>query len=141
MKLHEFASEFRDLISVVALDKHIPESAIERFSEDIDLTFLGMELSDKNCSKTIKKIEQVMIAGAEFEKIEAERSSRSKSMYVWFGDEANRVKLEIGSSIRPDPFDKRTIKTYIQDFLERNDGLEDIEKYELEEVTLNSACQ
>ena len=85
MKLHENPSEFKDLISIVAADKHLPESAIERdyyivlllnnlanseyvdkcvfkggtslskcypdsierFSEDIDLTFLGMDLVQK----------------------------------------------------------------------------------------------
>lgn len=175
MKLHEFPEEFRDLISIVATDKHLPESAIERdyyivmllqnlanseyaeksvfkggtslskcypgsierFSEDIDLTYLGMDESDKVCDKTIKKIEKIMTVGADIEKIDAERSNRSKSMLVWFGDKSNRVKLEIGSSIRPDPYSKRTLKTYIQEFLEKHDGAEDIAKYELEEITLN----
>lgn len=175
MKLHEFPNEFKDLISIVAADKHLPESAIERdyyivlllknladseyvekcvfkggtslskcypgsierFSEDIDLTFLGMDESDKVCNKTIKKIEKVMTIGADTEKIDAERSNRSKSMFVWFGDKRNRVKLEIGSSVRPDPYSKKTLKTYIQEFLEEHDGAEDIAKYELQEVTLN----
>lgn len=175
MKLHEFPDEFRDLISIVAIDKHLPESAIERdyyivmllqnlanseyaekcvfkggtslskcypgsierFSEDIDLTYLGMDESDKVCNKTIKKIETVMTVGADVEKIGEERSNRSKSMLVWFGDKSNRVKLEIGSSIRPDPYSKRTLKTYIQEFLEEHDGAEDIAKYELEEISLN----
>ena len=175
MKLHEFENEFKDLISIVAADKNLPESAIERdyfivfllkklaeseyvekcvfkggtslskcypgsidrFSEDIDLTFLGMDESDKVCDKTIKKIEKVMTVGAETEKIDSERSNRSKSMYVWFGDELNRVKLEIGSSVRTDPFSKRTLKTYIQEFLEEHNGTDDITKYELCEVTLN----
>ncbi len=175
MKLHEFPNEFKDLISIVAADKHLPESAIERdyyivlllknladseyvekcvfkggtslskcypgsierFSEDIDLTYLGMDESDKICDKTIKKIEKVMTVGADTEKIDAERSNRSKSMFVWFGDKRNRVKLEIGSSVRPDPYSKKTLKTYIQEFLEEHDGAEDIAKYELQEVTLN----
>lgn len=175
MKLHDFPNEFKDLISIVAADKHLPESAIERdyyivlllknladseyvekcvfkggtslskcypgsierFSEDIDLTFLGMDESDKVCDKTIKKIEKVMTVGADTEKIDAERSNRSKSMFVWFGDKRNRVKLEIGSSVRPDPYSKKTLKTYIQEFLEEHDGAEDIAKYELQEVTLN----
>lgn len=175
MKLHEFPNEFKDLISIVAADKHLPESAIERdyyivlllknladseyvekcvfkggtslskcypgsierFSEDIDLTFLGMDESDKVCDKTIKKIEKVMTVGDDTEKIDAERSNRSKSMFVWFGDKKNRVKLEIGSSVRPDPYSKKTLKTYIQEFLEEHDGAEDIAKYELQEVTLN----
>lgn len=175
MRLHEFTNEFKDLISIVAADKHLPESAIERdyyivlllknladseygdrcvfkggtslskcypgsierFSEDIDLTFLGMDESDKVCDKTIKKIEKVMTVGANTEKIDAERSNRSKSMFVWFGDKANRVKLEIGSSVRPDPYSKKTLKTYIQEFLEAHNGAEDIAKYELKAVTLN----
>lgn len=175
MKLHEFPDEFRDLISIVAIDKHLPESAIERdyyivmllqnlanseyaekcvfkggtslskcypgsierFSEDIDLTYLGIEESDKVCDKTIKKIEKIMTVGADIEKIDAERSNRSKSMLVWYGDKSNRVKLEIGSSIRPDPYSKKTLKTYIQEFLEEHDGEEDIARYELEEISLN----
>ena len=102
MKLHEHPEDFRDLITLTAREKHIPESAIardyyivymlqklehsemadqcvfkggtslskcypgsiERFSEDIDLTFLGMELSDKACSRAIKKIEEIMTEGA-----------------------------------------------------------------------------
>lgn len=141
MKLHTHPEEFRELITVVANEKHISESAVERdyyivmmlksladspyadqcvfkggtslskcypgsidrFSEDIDLTFLGMELSDKACDKAIKKIETIMAAGAQMEKIVEERSNRSKSMYVWFGNPENRVKLEIGSTVRPDP--------------------------------------
>ncbi len=175
MKLHEFPNEFKELISIVAADKHLPESAIERdyyivlllqnlaeseyakncvfkggtslskcypgsierFSEDIDLTFLGMSLSDKACDKAIKNIEKVMTVGAKTEKIDAERSNRSKSMYIWFDNESNRVKLEIGSSVRPDPYSEKTLKTYIQEFLEEHNSNEDIEKYELREVTLN----
>lgn len=175
MKLHEFPSEFRDLISIVAKDKHLPESAIERdyyivlllknladseyiekcvfkggtslskcypgsierFSEDIDLTFLGMDENDKTCDKAIKRIEKIMTVGAFTDKINEERSNRSKSMYVWFGDKSNRVKLEIGSSVRPDPYSKKILKTYIQEFLEQHNGIEDVIKYELEEITLN----
>ena len=119
-----------------SLSKCYPGS-IERFSEDIDLTYLGMDESDKVCDKTIKKIEKIMTLGADIEKIDAERSNRSKSMLVWFGDKSNRVKLEIGSSIRPDPYSKKALKTYIQDFLEEHEGAEDIAKYELEEIALN----
>lgn len=119
-----------------SLSKCYPGS-IERFSEDIDLTFLGMELPDKECDRTIKAIEAVMSAGAKTEKIGAERSPRSKSMWVWFDDEANRVKLEIGSSVRPDPYSKRQVKTYIQEFLEARNGAEDIERFGLTAITVN----
>lgn len=176
MKLHTYPEEFQELISVVANDKHISESAVERdyyivmmlkaladspyaehcvfkggtslskcypgsidrFSEDIDLTFLGMELSDKACDKAIKKIETVMSASAQTEKIPQERSDRSKSMYVWFGEPENRVKLEIGSTIRPDPYSKRTVKTYIHEFLESHGFADDIVRFGLTSVEINT---
>lgn len=176
MKLHTFPEEFRQLITVVANDKHISESAVERdyyivmmlkaladspyaeqcvfkggtslskcypgsidrFSEDIDLTFLGMDLSDKACDKAIKKIEAVMSAGAQTEKIPQERSDRSKSMYVWFGSQEDWVKLEIGSNVRPDPYSKKTVKTYFHEFLESRGFEEDIIRFELSPVEINT---
>ena len=119
-----------------SLSKCYPGS-IERFSEDIDLTFLGMELSDKVCDKSIKQIEAIMTADAQTDKITAERSNRSKSMYVWFANEDNKIKLEIGSSVRPDPYSKKTLKSYIHEFLEEQGAEDDIQKFELTSVTLN----
>lgn len=119
-----------------SLSKCYPGS-IERFSEDIDLTFLGMDCTDKECDRAIKRIEAVMTVGADTEKIIIERSNRSKSMYVWFGTRENQIKLEIGSSIRPDPFAKKSLKTYIQEYLEENGYDEAIARYELEEVRIN----
>ena len=119
-----------------SLSKCYPGS-IERFSEDIDLTFLGMELSDKACDKNIKRIENIMTAGAEKKKIPEERSDRSKSMYVWFENEDNKIKLEIGSSVRPDPYSTKTFKSYIHEFLEEQGAEDDIKKFELAPVTLN----
>ncbi len=176
MKLHLYPDTFRQLISVVAYDKHISESAVERdyyivkmlkaladspygtqcvfkggtslskcypgsidrFSEDIDLTFLGMGLPDKICDKTIKKIEAVMSAQGQTEKIPAERSARSKSMFVWFGSPETRIKLEIGSTVRPDPYSKRSMKTYIQEFLENRGFEEDILRFALTPVEINT---
>ena len=119
-----------------SLSKCYPGS-IERFSEDIDLTFLGMDLSDNVCDKNIKRIEKIITHGAQTDKIPEERSPRSKSIYVWFGNENNKIKLEIGSSVRPDPYSKKTFKSYIHEFLEELDEEEDIKKYELTSVTLN----
>lgn len=119
-----------------SLSKCYPGS-IERFSEDIDLTFLGMDLSDNVCDKTIKKIEKIMTEGAETKKIPNERNSRSKSIYVWFENKDNKIKIEIGSSVRPDPYSKKTFKSYIHEYLEEIGKNEEIKKYEFSPVTLN----
>lgn len=76
-------------------------------------------------------------------KIEAERNDRNKSSYVWFDDEDKehgRIKLEIGSSINPEPYEKRKLKTYIQEYLE-SIGLKDVVfEYQLTEVEINVLC-
>jgi hypothetical protein len=116
MKLHTFLDEFRDLIAIVADRKHLPESAIERDYYIVCLlknlaespyaeqcVFKGGTSLSKCYPGSIERfIEAAMTVGAETEKIIAERSNRSKSMYVWFGTRENQIKLEIGSSIRPD---------------------------------------
>lgn len=119
-----------------SLSKCYPES-ISRFSEDIDLTFIPKkELGKNQYNKILKKIEKIIIGNANSQKIEDERSDRSKSSYVWF-EEDSRVKLEIGSSVMPDPYEERTFKTYIQEFLEYKDMINEVREYELEEVKVN----
>lgn len=56
-----------------------------------------------------------MTNGLLVEKINTERSERNKSSYVWFNDAHDKVKFEIGSSVRPDPFGYKKIKSYIQE--------------------------
>ena len=118
-----------------SLSKCYPGS-IERFSEDIDLTFLGMNKEDNYCDKTIKKIEKVMTIGFNTRKINEERNKRNKSMFVWFDNEENKIKLEIGSSVKPDPYSKKTLKSYIHEYLELTMP-EYIEKFKLKSVTIN----
>ena len=124
-----------------SLSKCYPNS-INRFSEDIDLTFIPNEsYTDKKYSKALKQVEEVITHGYLTEKIDAERNSRNKSSYVWPTDEdknACRVKLEIGSSVRPDPYTRKTMKTYIQEYLEVQGIHEAIYEFELEEVRVNA---
>ena len=120
-----------------SLSKCYP-GTIERFSEDIDLTYIPHEsLSDKQYERILKNIESIMSKGLCFEKITEERKQRSKSSYIWKQEKTERIKLEIGSSIRPEPYSKRSIKTYIHEFLEFNNSFDDIAKYELNEISLN----
>ena len=59
-------------------------------------------------------------------------------MYVWYNDPENRVKLEIGSTVRSDPYQKMPVKTYIQEFPESVGFTDDIERFELETVEINT---
>lgn len=124
-----------------SLSKCYP-GTINRFSEDIDLTFIPQEdLGNKQYDKKLKQIEKVMSAGFNMEKIPSERNDRNKSSWVWFEGEdreTSQVKLEIGSSVRPDPYDKRTLQTYIQDYLE-NRGMEDaVAEFGLQPISINT---
>lgn len=138
-KLEE--SEYADVCVFkggTSLSKCYP-GTINRFSEDIDLTFIpNEELTKKQYDKTLKKIETVMSEGFEIEKIPEERNDRNKSAFVWLADDTDtRIKLEIGSSVRPDPYGKRALKTYIQEYLESADMWDVIAEFDLEEVRIN----
>ena len=116
-----------------SLSKCYPGS-INRFSEDIDLTFIPVEdMNNKKYSRALKRIENTISAGFLMEKIEAERNDRNKSAYVW-----PRIKLEIGSSVRPDPFSKRSMKTYIQEYLDAKGMHNVVEEFDLQEVNVNT---
>lgn len=124
-----------------SLSKCYPGS-IERFSEDIDLTFLPQEeMGNKQYDRRLKQIEKAMTSGFRLEKITGERNDRNKSAYVWFNDKngANgRIKLEIGSSIRPDPYRPMPVKTYVQEFLEAKGMLREVDEFGLSQVTVNT---
>ena len=124
-----------------SLSKCYPGS-INRFSEDIDLTFIPVEdMNNKKYSRALKRIENTISAGFLMEKIEAERNDRNKSAYVWPENESRetcRIKLEIGSSVRPDPFSKRSMKTYIQEYLDAKGMHNVVEEFDLQEVNVNT---
>jgi predicted nucleotidyltransferase component of viral defense system len=123
-----------------SLSKCYPNS-IERFSEDIDLTYIPEnEMSNKQISRKLKSIEKSLIGKGHYEKINGERNDRNKSSFVWFNEEfkdIENIKLEIGSSVKPHPYSKKTLKSYIHEYLESINENEAIEEYELLEISLN----
>lgn len=143
--LHQLAkSEYADACVFkggTSLSKAYPGS-IERFSEDVDLTYAPDEkLTNNQYSRKLKQIEKIMSEGADLDKISSERNDRNKSSFVlWEEDRSSKIKLEIGSSVRPDPYEKRIIKTYIQEYLEHIGNEEVIKEYDLRSVMLNTLC-
>lgn len=124
-----------------SLSKCYPGS-INRFSEDIDLTFIPTnDMSNKQYDKALKSAEDAITHGFQIEKIKEERSDRNKSSYVWPKCENRdncQIKLEIGSLVRPDPFTKRQMKTYIQEYLELQEMNDIIMEYDLKAVSINT---
>ncbi len=123
-----------------SLSKCYPNS-IERFSEDIDLTYIPEEtLTNKQIGKKLKSVEKYLIGEGKSESIDDERNDRNKSSYVWFSDqykEDERIKLEIGSSVRPHPFEKKQLKSYVQEFLEGIGEADAVNEYQLKAVIVN----
>lgn len=134
-------SEFADVCVFkggTSLSKCYP-SSIKRFSEDVDLTYLPTEgASDQQIEKKIKKIEKIMSEGFDSEFEAGWRRKRAKASNVFFtlGDNQYKIKLEIGSSVRPDPYEKKTLKAYVHEQLEQMNMPERIQQYELAPVTL-----
>lgn len=120
-----------------SLSKCYPHS-IERFSEDIDLTYLGMDEDDKTCDKAIRNIISVMTDGAHTEKIPGEGNARNKSRNVWFDSQSTYIKIEIGSSVRPEPYGPKTIKSYIHEYLEESGKAAAVDRFNLHSVTINT---
>ncbi len=124
-----------------SLSKCYPGS-INRFSEDIDLTFVSPEaMSNKQYDKTLKRVESAIVTGFNWEKINAERNARNKSSYVWSQNEERdscKVKIEIGSSVIPEPFSMKEVKTYIQEYLDASGMHQASSEFELEPVTVNT---
>ena len=120
-----------------SLSKCYPGS-IERFSEDIDLTFVPDEgMTNKQIEHKLKAIEKLMTVDAETESIPEERNERNKSIYFWNGNRDSKIKLEIGSSVRPEPYGSKTLITYIQEYLEGRGYSDVLSEYELKPVTIN----
>jgi predicted nucleotidyltransferase component of viral defense system len=123
-----------------SLSKCYPGS-IQRFSEDIDLTYIPKcGMSNHQVSNELKSIERVLIGEGKFEKIGRERNDRNKSSYVWFSEEfraEERIKLEIGSSVRPHPYGKKEFKSYIHEYLEFINEREAIDEFQLKKVRIN----
>jgi len=94
-----------------------------------------MEEEDKICEKHLKQLISSITAEMNIFKIPGEGNQRSKSRNIEV-EENEYIKLEIGSSVKPDPYGKRNVKSYIQEYLEYINKPELIDKYQLKEIEL-----
>jgi predicted nucleotidyltransferase component of viral defense system len=114
-----------------SLSKCYPNS-IERFSEDIDLSYLPPENVTKSTKENhLKKIEASVVDGFHFEPIPTERNPLSKSAWAWIIDPRYRIKVELGANVMAKPFHKKVIRSYLHEYLEFSKQQSVIEQYEL----------
>lgn len=120
---------------------------IERFSEDIDLQLLNFEGGDSKKKNLIKKIEADISKGLvllDGHPRESKSGNIRKTIYSYvrlieehdFFQGSQELVLEINAMSTPEPYEKREIKTYISEFLEKTNR-DYINEYELESFTVN----
>lgn len=120
---------------------------IERFSEDIDLQLVNFDGGDSKKKNFIKKIEAEITVGLqklENHKRESKSGNIRKTIYSYekytdgdnFFQGSQELVLEINSMSTPEPYEKREIKPYISEFLEKTNK-EYIREYELESFYVN----
>ena len=120
---------------------------IERFSEDIDLQLLNFEGGDSKKKNLIKNIEVDISEGLvllEGHPRESKSGNIRKTIYSYvrlieendFFQGSQELVLEINAMSTPEPYEKREIKTYISEFLEKTNR-DYINEYELESFTVN----
>lgn len=105
------------------------------------MTYIPEEnMSESQINRKLKSIEKTLIGPALSEKVGSERNNRNKSSYVWFSDEhkgIESVKLEIGSSVRPHPYRRKVLKSYVHEHLEAIEAFDAIREYQLVPVEVN----
>ncbi len=82
-----------------------------------------------------------MSQGSRIEKISAERNDRNTSANLYFDTgltTSPRIKLEIGSSVRPDPYSQKLIRSYIHEYLLAHSLDDIISTYALVHIELNT---
>ena len=120
---------------------------IERFSEDIDLQLINFEGGDSKKKNFIKKIESIISEGLNLldnHPRESKSGNIRKTIYSYkklieesnFFQGSQELVLEINSMSTPEPYEKREIRTYISEFLEKTNK-EYIKEFDLESFYVN----
>lgn len=116
---------------------------INRFSEDIDLTFLPKEsMGSSSRRKALKKLSNAIAAG--FSNIKTTNSGdKNRTTEVYFdsdnisNENENKIKLEIGSVVNYRLEEKQFVKSYIHEYLENINREDIIKKYNMKAIELH----
>lgn len=125
-------------------------SDLSRFSEDIDL---AVNLYDGISKSQIKKLvsmgEKIMcdefiespnannIKGGEFREVEYIYKTLFEDSNVQMNELNPKIKIESVTFLRPNPYERREVKSFLFDYLTDKNMVEMIKEYELEPFALN----
>lgn len=120
---------------------------IHRFSEDIDLALVTAEMNGNQIKSLIKKIEKSILGGyfhaKELPEVTSKGSQFRKTVHSYptlgsgdFGHATENIILEINSFAKPTPCSKKSINTYIAEYLSKQEP-KAISEFELEPFEIN----
>lgn len=121
---------------------------INRFSEDIDLAILKTEdMSGNQITNKIKAAEKIISDGLTYYKhpLEEKKGRNRRTFYHYtkavkdenFGQVKDHIQLEINSFTQPVPYEKKSIQSYIGQFLAAKNFNEIIKQFGLESFEVN----
>lgn len=121
---------------------------INRFSEDIDLAILKTEdMSGNQITNKIKEVEKIISDGLTYFKhsLEEKKGRNRRTFYHYtkavkdenFGQVKDHIQLEINSFTQPVPYEKKSIQSYIGQFLATKNFHEIIKQFGLESFEVN----
>jgi predicted nucleotidyltransferase component of viral defense system len=121
---------------------------INRFSEDIDLAILKTEgMSGNQITNKIKETEKTVSTGLEYfqHQLEEKKGRNRRTFYHYakaikdenFGQIKDHIQLEINAFTQPVPYEKKTIQSYIGQFLATKGFDEIIKQFGLESFEVN----
>lgn len=121
---------------------------IHRFSEDIDLAIFAKDLGDSKRKRLLKSVETEASTGLELVEDDPRTSKGSsfrKTVYRYprsisegdFGQASPELLIEVSSFTTPEPFEQKTIQTFIADSLGDQGRQDLIDEYDLHSYQIN----
>lgn len=124
---------------------------LKRFSEDIDLAINTSNLNNTQIKKIMRNTEKIMtdkfievddgdnIKSGDYRKVQYKYESivgNNKGIYE-LGELNENIKIETVTFLKPNPYEKRKVKSMIYDYLEKKNMIDVIEEFQLEPFDIN----
>ena len=119
-----------------SLNKIYP-GTLDRFSNNLELTYVGMEEQNEICYSNIKSVKKIIAKDLRNWDIHDGFSYRGDGTVVYFDNERVKIRVRIGCNIRPERYTTKKIKSYIQEYLEKQERTDAVERYQLREISVN----